>query len=107
MFKPLWLDLCIGFLTLTIVVISVVVACKSGNWHWSSRSGAILILGGAVLEYRNADFLMDGKQSFKYTTQNGIAALREGSRANVILKWIAHAMVIGGTFVAGYGDFVG
>lgn len=102
-----WFDFGIVVFSSAAVFVSLVVANNSQSWHWFSRSGAIFVLGGAILEYRNADFVLDGKRSFRYTTIDGMAAMEVGSRSRIVLKWLAHFMVIGGTLIAGYGDLLG
>jgi len=75
--------------------------------NWFMRSGAVIVLIGAVLEYRHNGFLRrSDTESIKWASGMGGSIIFEQPAFRKILGYLAHVCVIVGTFIAAYGDLI-
>lgn len=95
-------------------VFSIYLCVSTGEWQWLSRSGAITILCGAALTVRR--LLILGPDAFFEKSQiiNGghceptAEELEDNRQAKIDSRslHIGSWLVIIGTFIAGYGDWL-
>lgn len=77
----------------------------AGNWFM--RSGALMVLTGAILEYRNNSLIRRlDTTSIKWAKGFGRPTIFEPHPLRRAIAYIAHGFVIMGTFIAAYGDIV-
>ncbi len=100
--------LCIFGLILAAASFLVDGYVKSNNVDLFARSGAVLVLLGAVLEYHLS---LGASIKRRYTPGESVSMLKLAEYFNPTeeekkMKPFAHFMVIFGTFVWGFGDLV-
>lgn len=72
---------------------------------WVSRSGSVMVLIGAILEYRNANYLKVAmEESIRWASGVGGPVIFEWTWYRRLSRYIAHILVIAGTLLWGYGD---
>jgi len=94
------------------IFLGVIVVCLSTYFHivepgknWLSRSGAVVVLLGAVLEYRHAYFAQKvAETSISWASGMGGPTIFGLAKHRITLKYIAHVFVVFGTLLWGYGD---
>ena len=72
--------------------------CKPGT-HYAQRSGAVVIVVGAYIAFHEAQW----RVRFKLTDRGGVERYEN---PEIWYKWLALALVLVGTALAGYGDLV-
>ena len=103
---------CVSAVCLIWVLASLAFSIISGKWHWFSRSGSILALGGAILtvrlllrlgveEFFQSSLIEDGGNASP--TPEEIEALRQ-HRLDVQAAHIGFWFIVVGTLIWGYGD---
>lgn len=80
------------------------------SWHgssveWVSRSGSVMVLVGATLEYRNANYLKIAmEESIRWASGVGGPVIFEWAWYRRLSRYVAHTLVVAGTLLWGYGD---
>jgi hypothetical protein len=103
--KP-YINLTILFVGLLLAAISFLISWQHG-WHWFGRSGALVVLSAAIVEYR----------IFQWFPRRINAAIVAGKitklpvpvsilKADRVASKIAHVMIILGTLIWAYGDLL-
>lgn len=73
--------------------------------NWFMRSGAVMALIGAVLEYRHGNFQRSfDMASIKWASGVGGPVIFEPRLIRVVIGYLAHVLVVVGTLIAAYGD---
>jgi hypothetical protein len=83
---------------------------QSGEWHWFMRSGAVTVVVGAVVSFRNV-LRLTRDERVRFRNMNVVEVYSDSEKidqerdsAAVI---IGVAIMIAGTAVAAYGDLFG
>ena len=99
----------IDFILILIGLAVVIVSIK--GWlgdpvnEWFSRSGSVLVLIGAILEYKQTRFSQLAlEESIRWASGVGEAVVFAHAWHRILVKYIAHTFVISGTMIWGYGD---
>ena len=101
------LDIVLLLLLTFVLVISATLQGAQPETNWFMRSGAIMVLVGAVLEYRHNGFLRKADtESIKWASGVGGPVIFEQPTFRKVLGYLAHVCVVVGTFVAAYGDLI-
>jgi hypothetical protein len=119
-YKTEWLLLC-GALVIAIGSILADLYSEKDT-TWFARSGAILVLFSAIVEYRLSSFLFDDihKAAVKNAIKNAAISTFEDNKllyaltaikpkppkSRATLAITSHIFIIIGTFIWGYGDFI-
>lgn len=101
------LDLALILLLTIVLITSVILQSVQPDANWFMRSGAIMVLVGAVMEYRHNGFLRRADtESIKWASGVGGPVIFEQPGFRKVLGYLAHVCVVVGTFIAAYGDLV-
>jgi hypothetical protein len=106
----------IGFVGLAIALASAIASVLTGEWHWFQRSGAMLVLCGAILSARELmrkepkqlirEELAEDGISQQQLPQSTIEDRRQTVLDVLSAKFGIRMMVVG-TVIWAYGDLVG
>jgi hypothetical protein len=100
-------DFLIILALLSAVSLSIMLQLAHPETNWFMRSGALMVLTGAILEYRNSSLMRRlDTTSIKWAKGFGRPAIFEPHPIKSKIAYIAHAFVILGTFIAAYGDII-
>ena len=100
-------DILIILALLLAIFVSIKLQLKYPDANWFMRSGALMVLTGAILEYRNSTLMRRlDTTSIKWAKSIGQPAIFEPHPVKSKIAYIAHAFVILGTFIAAYGDLI-
>jgi hypothetical protein len=95
------------FLVTAVVIASLFMQSIDPATNWFMRSGAIVVLVGAVMEYRHNEFQHSiDTTSIKWASGMGAPVIFQPSHLRKALGYIAHIFVVVGTFIAAYGDLI-
>lgn len=98
-------DLLIVLLCVVVVGGSVWLSWLGSSVEWVSRSGSIIALAGAILEYRNANYLKIAmEESIRWASGVGGPVIFEWAWYRRLSRYVAHTLVVAGTLIWGYGD---
>ncbi len=98
-----------------ILLVGVVLVVSASLWlqsvdpqsNWFMRSGGMVVLLGAILEYRHVTFVsLASAKSIEWASGVGGPTVFELSRLRRTIGYVAHACVVVGTFIATYGDLI-
>jgi hypothetical protein len=98
-----------------IVLVGIGLVVSASLWlqsidpqsNWFTRSGAVVVLLGAVLEYRHNNFAsFASSKSIEWASGVGGPTVFELSRLRKSIGYTAHACIVVGTFIAAYGDLI-
>ncbi|MET3514682.1 hypothetical protein ABIC63_002461 [Pseudacidovorax sp. 1753] len=98
-----------------IVLVGICLVVSASLWlqsidpqsNWFTRSGAVVVLLGAVLEYRHNNFAsFASAKSIEWASGIGGPTVFELSRLRKGIGYIAHTCIVVGTFIAAYGDLI-
>lgn len=119
-FKKEWLLLCVACLISVVSIYSDLSTVKETTWL--ARSGAILVLFAAIVEYRLSAFLFDDihKAAVKNAIKNTAISTFDNNKllqaltaikpkpptSRATLAIISHLFIIIGTVIWGYGDIL-
>lgn len=100
------LDILLIIVALSIVVTSILGWFGQPASEWFARSGSILVLVGAIIEYRcNRFSQIYIEESIRWGSGRvGGPTIFVAAWHRVIVKYVAHTYIILGTFIWGYGD---
>lgn len=100
------LDLLLIIVALIVVATSILGLFGQPASEWFARSGSILVLVGAIIEYRSNRFSQIAlEESIRWgsgTVDGPTIFIAAWHR--VVVKYVAHTFIILGTFIWGYGD---
>jgi len=100
-------DFLIILALLSAVSLSIMLQLAHPEANWFMRSGALMVLTGAILEYRNSSLMRRlDTTSIKWAKGFGRPTIFEPHPIKRKVAYIAHAFVILGTFIAAYGDII-
>lgn len=100
-------DVFIIFALILVIFFSVNFQLAHPEGNWFMRSGALMVLVGAILEYRNNSLMRRlDTTSIKWAKGFGRRVIFEPHPIRNKILCLAHAFVIAGTFIAAYGDVV-
>ena len=122
-YKIEWLFLLLGVILAAISYYCDTQSIKDTTWF--ARSGAIVVLFSAIVEYRLSQYIYEDvlQAAIKTARINAVLPFNEDSiaggliKANqttkpespkprLILKRVSHALIIIGTIIWGYGDIL-
>jgi len=102
-----YLDMFVIVAALAFVVVSFLEHVKNPSENLFSRSGAVLVLFGAFMEYRQSKF---ERNAFEHSVlySGGIAGYTVFGlpRHRSVIAFIAHLYILGGTVIWAYGDLL-
>ena len=101
------IDFILIIVALVVVITSIFGAFGSPVSDWFSRSGSVLVLIGAVLEYRYNRFSQIAiEESIRWASGVGGPTVFVFVLAwhRVVVKYIAHTFIVCGTLIWGYGN---
>lgn len=91
----------------SVVCVSLLLQSIDPQTNWFSRSGALVVLLGAVLEYRHNNFAsFASSKSIEWASGIGGPTVFELSSLRKSIGYIAHTCIVVGTFIAAYGDLI-
>ena len=100
-------DVSLVLLTALLVGSSLFMQSIDPSTNWFMRSGAIMVLFGAMMEYRHNNFQHTiDMTSVRWASGVGGPVIFEPSHLRSLLGYIAHSFVIIGTVIAAYGDLI-
>ena len=97
------------FVLIGIGLLSVITGWSFENeeYSWFSRSGSIMVLIGAILEYRYSLVSLGANlESIRWAKGPGNPVIFELARHQKFIKYTAHGFVIIGTVIWGFGDLM-
>jgi hypothetical protein len=102
------IELLMLVLSITRAIASLIVSLESGEGHWFSRSGSIMVLFAVIADFRLGSATIKSVQG-----SLGIAASLKGfssggglTKNQRRLHTVALTLIIIGTFIWGYGDLL-
>lgn len=99
------LDMAVMLAGATCVVVSLALHATDPENNWFSRSGALLVLSGAILEYRHANYARRISEiSISWASGVGNPPILGLAMFRIAIKYVAHCYVVAGTLVWAYGD---
>ncbi len=101
--KKYWPDAALIAGLVLAVCISAWVSVLSGEGHWFQRSGAVMVLLAAMLEFRQSKVMNDARDNAVVIEP---IVLTNVPRDRKALHVVALVLIVAGTFVWGYGDLV-
>ncbi|MGQ7262593.1 hypothetical protein [Vreelandella sp. V005] len=100
-------DLLIIFVLFVTIAASIFLQFAHPETNWFMRSGALMVLTGAILEYRNSALMRRlDITSTKWASCIGSPAIFEPRPLKKKIVFAAHAFVVFGTLIAAYGDLI-
>jgi len=100
-------DLFIILALFVAIVASIFLQLSQPETNWFMRSGALMVLTGAILEYRHGALMRRlDITSTKWANGIGPPAIFEPHALKKKIACAAHAFVIFGTLIAAYGDLL-
>ena len=87
-------------------VCGYILACKMANGLWFSRSGSVVVLLCAIVEYRLASLQQLGYRSAQKAFSQGIVSSGVIPPHKKTITWITHIQVVIGALIWGYGDLL-
>lgn len=91
-----------------IAAVSLYISFQRAEPHWFSRSGSIMVLLAAIIEYQN--FKIQQKINEKATEGSGAVGGGVGiitqPKSRQLVSGITHFTLIFGTLIWGYGDLL-
>jgi len=98
-------DLILILFALSILIASILGLFGTPINDWFARSGSILVLVGAILEYRCNKFSQIAiEESVRFSSGIGGSAIFALAWHRIAIKYIAHTLVVIGTLIWGYGE---
>lgn len=105
--KSAVVDIFLVLLASFVVGLSLLMQSIDSATNWFLRSGAVVVLIGAVMEFRHNAFQHSiDMTSIRWASGVGGPVIFEPSHLRRILGYIAHLFVVIGTFIAAYGDLL-
>jgi hypothetical protein len=87
-------------------VCGYILACKLDNGLWFSRSGSIVVLFCAIVEYRLWSLQQLGHTNAQKAFSQGIVSSGMIPSHKKRIGWITHVQIVIGTLIWGYGDLL-
>lgn len=107
--KKLWIEIIVLSIALTWFFISFYLQSICPDKEWVGRSGAILALGGVIVEFRLAKFIYEDIHRANFLNKQIELYVPFKPRVPKERKWVArfaHLFVIAGTLIWGYWGIV-
>jgi len=123
-YKTEWILLLIGIL---FSIVSILLDIRStDNTIWFARSGSIVVLVSAIVEYKLSSYVYtDIDEAMRKTAQkravipiisdnplvegivkSNLTSMPEAPKSRKVLSVVSHTFIITGTIIWGYGDLV-
>ncbi|HCM1204851.1 TPA: hypothetical protein N2883_004524 [Vibrio parahaemolyticus] len=97
------------FIAVTFSLISVFGDYLFVGFNWFARSGAILVLIGAVVEYRVSSHIYEDIQRVQFQQSKislPVPLKGKPTKNRKKIQIAAHTVIVFGTLIWGYGDLV-
>ncbi|TMU24513.1 hypothetical protein E0L35_09705 [Halomonas sp. ATBC28] len=92
-----------------VALVSVAADYFYDSWNWFARSGAIVVLLAAVVEYRIYNHIYDDVQRAQFQQTKidlSVPIKAKPTKERRRVSVAAHVLVILGTVIWGYGDLI-
>ena len=100
-------EILLAVVAVVVVAISIFLQAASPERDWFRCSWAIVVLVGAIMEYRHNKLMHSiDIESIKWASGVGDPTVFQPNFLRKVVGYIAHVFVIVGTFMAAYGDLI-
>jgi len=92
-----------------IAVISVIADYYSTDYNWFARSGSVVVLLAAFIEFKVSPHIYDDIQRAQFlqsTVKLPVAFKAKPTKSRRNVSLVAHVLLITGTIIWGYGDLI-
>lgn len=92
-----------------VAAVSVIADYYSTDYNWFARSGSVVVLLAAFIEFKVSSHIYDDIQRIQFlqaTVEMPVPFKAKPTKSRRNVSFVAHILLVTGTIIWGYGDLI-